>query len=93
MASVPTVWKGGPKLLEPSKWWWAMRTEPHGESMLRDILRQTLLALETLHAANVTHRCVLWSILCLGMHVGTLAHGFSECTKHLGSMSCAGDSG
>ena len=51
--------KGGPKLLEPSKWWWAMRTEPHGETMLRDILRQCLLALETLHAANVTHRSVL----------------------------------
>ncbi|KAK9917046.1 hypothetical protein WJX75_000279 [Coccomyxa subellipsoidea] len=54
----PDIGKGGPKLLEPSKWWWAMRTEPHGEAMLRDILRQTLLALEILHTANVTHRDV-----------------------------------
>ncbi len=55
MSELP-VWTGGPNLLEPSTWWWAMRTESHGEAMLRDILRQILLALETLHAANVTHR-------------------------------------
>lgn len=47
---------GDPTLMQPSDWWWAMRTEPEGEELLKDILRQTLLALQALHAANITHR-------------------------------------
>ena len=48
---------GGPQLLEPSAWWWALRRGgARGEAQLRGLLRQALLALRALHAANVTHR-------------------------------------
>ena len=48
---------GLPELSEPSPWWWALRTEPGGDALLRDLLRQTLLALHALHSRNITHRC------------------------------------
>ena len=49
---------GGPQILEPSPWWWGLRRGgARGEAQLRGLLRQTLLALQVLHAANVTHRC------------------------------------
>jgi hypothetical protein len=53
---------GGPRLLEPSAWWWQLRRGPGGEGRLRGLIRQSLLALRALHAANVTHRRALCTL-------------------------------
>lgn len=49
-------WMQWVPMLEPSAWWWDLRTRPTGGEALRDLLRQMLLALQTLQEANVTHR-------------------------------------
>ena len=46
----------GDELSEPSEWWWGLRNGQGGEDLLRALLRQTLLALHTLHSHNITHR-------------------------------------
>ena len=47
---------GAAELSEPSEWWWGLRTGPAGDELLRDLLRQALLALQALHSHNITHR-------------------------------------
>ena len=57
-----------PCMMEPSAWWWTLRQAGRGDAQLQDIIRQILLALAAVHAANVTHRsaqlCKLACLLC-----------------------------
>ena len=41
------------QVLGPSRWWHSMRRSP---SLIRSLLRQSLLALDALHSLHVTHR-------------------------------------
>ena len=79
-----TVFSAGlPELSEPSAWWWALRTEPGGDALLRDLLRQTLLALHTLHSRNITHRRAPDRSAALAMHLWW-------CTSSAAGCSCSG---
>ncbi|CAD7695660.1 unnamed protein product [Ostreobium quekettii] len=48
----------GLNIVRPSTWWRSMRQTPHGEEIIKDVLRQLLEALKVVHGANVTHRDV-----------------------------------
>mmetsp|Transcript_18856 Transcript_18856/g.47617 ORF Transcript_18856/g.47617 Transcript_18856/m.47617 type:complete len:368 (-) Transcript_18856:237-1340(-) len=49
---------GGLTVLQPSRWWRAMRRRPDGHEAVLSLMRQALLALASVHARNVTHRDV-----------------------------------
>ena len=73
-----------PQLLQPSAWWWQLRRGLGGEARLRDLIRQSLLALRALHAANVTHRRAPTLVLEMHAHAhcrhaAHCCHGHSAC--------------
>lgn len=43
-------------VMEPSSWWLALRRSREGNEVLRQLVKQMLMAVETVHAANATHR-------------------------------------
>ena len=78
-----SLFAGLPELSEPSAWWWALRTEPGGDALLRDLLRQTLLALHTLQSRNITHRRAPDRSAALAKHLWW-------CTNLAVGCSCSG---
>ena len=46
----------GSVIFQPSKYWTRWRTEKGGPRVLREIIRQVLEGIQTLHARGITHR-------------------------------------
>lgn len=54
--------------MRPSAAWLGMRQTPSGQTLLRDLVRQTLEGLAALHARNITHRDLKPSNVIVRMH-------------------------